>query len=103
MSAARPSSEQVVFFGGGSRCFWEGAFIHSTRAQVAPATDRGKGNTLILLARDYDHIPDRDDRLYLSPPKETEADKIDFTDPEKIARTGEKGIKAEVRYLKPND
>lgn len=79
---------------------WEGKdVIDGGMSDQAPLPEPDEGTTLILLTRDYDRIPERDDRLYLAPSEETEADKIDFTDPEKIARTWEQGIKDAELFL----
>lgn len=53
----------------------------------ARTMEEGEGPTLILLTRRYRNAPERDDRLYVPPSDETPADKIDFTDREKIEET----------------
>lgn len=71
---------------------WEGQeVIDGGMADQAPLPHPSAGNSLILLTRDYPDIPVIDGRLYVSPSEETEADKIDFTDPEKITRAWDQG------------
>ena len=60
-------------------------------ADQAPMPDPDRGDTLILLTRNYKRLPTSDRRYYVHPSKETPADKIDFTDPEKLRATWEQG------------
>ena len=79
---------------------WDGRpVVDGGMADQAPVPTDDEGETLILLTRDYDKVPDHPQRTYLSPSKETPADKIDFTDPDKIERTWEVGQRDGVRYL----
>ena len=67
---------------------WEGdRVMDAGTCDNAPMPDPDEGHTLILLTRKYRNAPDRPDRLYVAPSDETPADKIDFTDREKIERT----------------
>ena len=64
---------------------WDGKpVIDGGMADQAPMPDPNIGRTLILLTRDYRNIPDIEDRIYVAPDTAVPADKIDFTDPDKI-------------------
>jgi hypothetical protein len=60
-------------------------------ADQAPLPRDADGQVLILLTRRYKRLPDVAERVYVAPGEETPADKIDFTDPDKIARTWAQG------------
>jgi predicted acylesterase/phospholipase RssA len=71
---------------------WEGEqVIDSGMANKAPMPPNDQGRTLVLLTDDFPNTPDHPDRSYVSPSRETPADKIDFTDPGKLRRTWELG------------
>ncbi|MDF1727873.1 MAG: patatin-like phospholipase family protein [Sulfitobacter sp.] len=71
---------------------WEGkAVIDGGMTDQAPLPEPDQGHTLVLLTRDYSKLPEVENRLYVSPSEEVEADKIDFTDPGKLRRTWEQG------------
>ncbi len=82
---------------------WNGRpVIDGGMADQAPLPSRDEGRTLILLTRRYRNLPD-DDRLdYVAPEEETPADKIDFTDPEKIRATWDCGQRDGRRFLERN-
>lgn len=82
---------------------WHGRpVIDGGMADQAPLPSKDSGRTLILLTRNYRNLPD-DDRLdYVAPQKETPADKIDFTDPEKIRATWESGQRDGRDFLERN-
>jgi predicted acylesterase/phospholipase RssA len=83
---------------------WDGKdVIDGGMADQAPMPTPDAGETLILLTRAYRNIPDHDRRLYVAPQKETPADKIDFTDPDKIQRTWDIGMEAGRRFLARHD
>ena len=65
----------------------ERAVVDGGMADQAPMPEPDKGETLILLTREYKNIPDIPGRFYVHPSKETPADKIDFTDPGKLRKT----------------
>ena len=69
-------------------------------ADQAPMPSDDHGATLVMLTRDYDRLPAHDDRLYVGPSEETPADKIDFTDPDKIQRTWDIGRRDGEAFLK---
>lgn len=69
----------------------------------APMPDPDEGRTLILLTRQYRNTPDNHDRIYAHPSRETPADKIDFTDREKIERTWKTGRKDGKKFLKAHE
>ena len=72
---------------------WDGkAVIDGGMADQAPMPDPDRGRTLILLTRHYRNLPDLPDRHYVAPERETPADKIDFTDPDKIQDTWDCGV-----------
>jgi predicted acylesterase/phospholipase RssA len=71
---------------------WDGQqVIDSGMADKAPMPRPNHGRTLILLTAAFPNAPEDPDRLYVAPSRETPADKIDFTDPEKLRRTWELG------------
>ena len=57
----------------------------------APALGPEPGETLVLLTSEYRNIPDIAGRTYLQPRCPVPADKIDFTDPQKVVDTWEQG------------
>lgn len=71
---------------------WDGqAVIDGGMVDQAPLPEPDEGTTLILLTRDYAKLPEVDNRHYVAPSSEVEADKIDFTDPAKLRRTWDQG------------
>lgn len=44
---------------------------------------------MVLLTRSYRHLPQHPDRAYFQPSRAVAADKIDFTEPDKIDKTWE--------------
>ncbi|EAQ14194.1 patatin-like phospholipase family protein [Maritimibacter alkaliphilus] len=56
-------------------------------ADQAPMPEPNEGETLVLLTRPYERLPDIEGRVYVWPSEETPADKIDFTDPQKLRNT----------------
>lgn len=71
---------------------WEGRrVIDAGMADQAPMPDPDRGRTLILLTRGYRNLPKDAGRVYVSPGRETPADKLDFTDPGKLRRTWDLG------------
>ncbi|MFZ5965237.1 patatin-like phospholipase family protein [Thalassococcus sp. BH17M4-6] len=67
-------------------------------ADQAPMPEPNEGVTLVLLTRDYKRLPEVAGRHYMSPSKETPADKIDFTDPQKIRDTWAQGERDARQY-----
>ncbi len=65
--------------------------IDGGMADQAPMPQPDSGNTLILLTRAYPRLPSSDRRYYVHPSRETPADKIDFTDPDKLRHTWQQG------------
>lgn len=59
----------------------------------APVPTGDAGNTLVLLTRSYRNLPAIEGRTYLFPSHATEADKIDFTDPQALEATYAQGKK----------
>ncbi len=82
---------------------WKGRpVVDGGMADQAPMPDPDRGRTLVLLTRRYDDIPDVEGRLYAWPSEATPADKIDFTEPEKLEETwdiGERDGRAFVQRL----
>ncbi|EPX83001.1 patatin-like phospholipase family protein [Salipiger mucosus] len=68
-------------------------------ADQAPLPDPDEGDTLVLLTRDYKRVPDVSGRCYVHPSEETVADKIDFTDPQKLRDTWAQGERDAQRWL----
>lgn len=80
---------------------WDGApVVDGGMTDQAPMPDPNEGRTLVLLTRQYRRLPDRSDRLYVAPSDETPADKIDFTDPEKLRQTWDLGMRDGEAFLK---
>ena len=83
---------------------WKGRpVIDGGMADQAPMPDPDEGRTLVLLTRRYDNIPRVEGRIYVAPSEETPADKIDFTDPQKIRQTWETGERDAHAFLKRLD
>lgn len=57
----------------------------------APLPRPDEGRTLILLSSRYARLPQDERHLYLQPSREVAADKIDFSDANKVRRTWEQG------------
>jgi hypothetical protein len=68
-------------------------------ADQAPLPDPDEGETLVLLTRPYKNLPDVPGRFYVWPSEETPADKIDFTDPQKLRDTWALGQRDAEAYL----
>ncbi|RVV97795.1 patatin-like phospholipase family protein [Mesobaculum littorinae] len=67
---------------------WEGrAVIDGGMTSQVPLPDPNHGETLILLTRHYKTLPHGPGCTFVEPSEEAPADKIDFSDPEKIERT----------------
>ena len=79
---------------------WHGRrVVDGGMADQAPMPEPDEGETLILLTRDYNRIPEVAGRHYISPSEETPADKIDFTDPQKLRDTWAHGERDGQRWL----
>lgn len=79
---------------------WEGRrVVDGGMADQAPMPVPDKGETLVLLTREYKKLPDVAGRTYVWPGRETPADKIDFTDPQKLRDTWALGERDAERYL----
>jgi hypothetical protein len=71
---------------------WNGkAVIDGGMADQALMPDPDKRDTLVLLTRNYRNLPDISSRTYIKPSPETEADKIDFTDPGELRHAWAQG------------
>ena len=80
---------------------WDGApVVDGGMADQAPMPDPDKGRTLVLLTRQYRRLPEVANRHYVTPSDETPADKIDFTDPDKLRRTWDLGKRDGEAFLK---
>ncbi len=80
---------------------WQGKpVVDGGMADQAPMPDPDCGRTLVLLTRNYRSIPETADRLYVTPSDEVPADKLDFTDPEKLRCTWDQGRRDGERFLK---
>lgn len=67
---------------------WDGLpAIDAGMADQAPMPEPDEGTSLILLTKRFRNFPDIPGRTYVQPSEEVPADKIDFTDPEKLERT----------------
>ncbi|SFE85172.1 patatin-like phospholipase family protein [Roseivivax sediminis] len=79
---------------------WDGKpVIDGGMADQAPMPDPDEGDTTILLTRRYRNLRDDPRLTYIAPSKETPADKIDFTDPEKLGLTWNQGEADARRWL----
>ena len=54
---------------------------------------------MILLTDEFPNVPCERDRLHVEPPRDTPADRFDFTDPEKLRRTWEFGRRDGAGFL----
>ncbi|WP_335947780.1 patatin-like phospholipase family protein [Salipiger bermudensis] len=68
-------------------------------ASQAPLPEPDEGVTMVLLTRDYKRLPEVEGRHYIAPAQETAADKIDFTDPQKLRDTWAQGERDAQRLL----
>ncbi|TFF25390.1 patatin-like phospholipase family protein [Jiella endophytica] len=72
---------------------WNGKkVIDGGMTSKAPMPTNYEGRTLVLLTRKFRNLPEHPDRVYIEPSKAVPADKIDFTDREKIIATWNAGI-----------
>jgi predicted acylesterase/phospholipase RssA len=79
---------------------WDGRpTVDGGMADQAPMPEPDEGDTLILLTRRYAKVPRVEGRTYVAPSDETEADKIDFTDPAKLRATWKQGQADARRWL----
>lgn len=79
---------------------WNGRpVVDAGMLDQAPMPDPDEGISLILLTKRFDNLPDMPGRTYVMPSGEVPADKIDFTDPDKIRRTWEMGEEDARRFL----
>lgn len=79
---------------------WDDArVVDGGMADQAPLPDPDQGCSLILLTRRYKRIPDVASRVYLCPSDKVDADKIDFTAPEKLRRTWDQGVRDAERLI----
>ncbi len=80
---------------------WDGRpVVDGGMADQAPMPDPDEGRTMILLTRNYRTLPEAENRYYLHPTEETPADKIDFTDPDKLRATWAQGERDATALLK---
>jgi predicted acylesterase/phospholipase RssA len=79
---------------------WEGEpAIDAGMADQAPMPVPDEGTSLILLTKRFRNHPDIPGRTYVQPSEEVPADKIDFTDPDKVRDTWALGEKDARRFL----
>ena len=79
---------------------WDGKpVIDGGMADQAPMPKPNDGETLVLLTRHYAGLEPVEGRLYTDPSDGTPADKIDFTDADKLRRTWECGMEDGRRFL----
>lgn len=79
---------------------WDGKpAIDAGMADQAPMPDGNGGRTLVLLTKTFRNRPDIPGRTYVQPSEEVPADKIDFTDPDKLRRTWDLGEEDARRFL----
>lgn len=73
---------------------WDGRpVIDGGMVSQIPMPEPDSGKTLVMLTREYRNLPEAEtgDRVFVSPSRETPADKIDFSDPGKIEKTWDLG------------
>ena len=79
---------------------WDGKpVIDGGMADQAPMPDPNEGETLVLLTRHYSGLEPKPGRLYTDPTDATPADKIDFTDAQKLRKTWDCGIQDGRKFL----
>ena len=79
---------------------WDGRpVIDGGMADQAPMPEPDEGPTLVMLTREYSGLTPVAGRLYVWPSDDVPADKIDFTDPDKIRETWRAGERDAERYL----
>ncbi len=79
---------------------WDGKrVVDGGMADQAPMPEPNEGETLVLLTRPYTTLPDVHGRVYVWPGDETPADKIDFTDPQKLRDTWDLGEADAEKFL----
>ncbi|QFU09801.1 Patatin-like phospholipase [Rhodobacteraceae bacterium THAF1] len=82
---------------------WDGApAVDAGMADQAPLPKDDAGRTLILLTKRFRNLPQEDRLTYVQPSEEVPADKIDFTDPDKLRETWAIGEEDARRFLKDN-
>lgn len=109
--AANLPCEQLVFSGGGLRCFWHGGFLEAVEAthRLRPTritgcvedmigtdaqTRSADGPTLVLLSKRFVGLPDDDGGriTYAQPSKDLlPGRKLDFTDPDLLTKARDQG------------
>ncbi|CAM4262870.1 patatin-like phospholipase family protein [Palleronia rufa] len=83
---------------------WDGLpAIDAGMADQAPMPTPDEGTSLIVLTKRFRNFPDVPGRTYVQPSKEVPADKIDFTDPDKLRRTWALGEADARRFLSKID
>ncbi len=79
---------------------WDGEpAVDAGMVDQAPMPPNGEGTTLILLTKRFRDIPDLPGRTYVMPSEAVPADKIDFTDPQKLRDTWDLGEEDARRFL----
>ncbi len=73
--------------------------VDAGMANQAPMPTPDEGRSLILLTKRFRNIPDLPGRRYVMPSEEVPADKIDFTDPQKLRDTWVLGEDDARRFL----
>ena len=82
---------------------WDGApAVDAGMADQAPLPENDCGRTLILLTKRFRNLPDDDRLTDVQPSDEVPADKIDFTDPDKLRETWALGEEDARRFLRNN-
>jgi len=79
---------------------WRGRdVLDGSMVTKAPYPEPDRGKTLILMTTSYRNIPEDDEKVFVTPSKKVEADKIDFTRREKIEETWEQGQNDALSFL----
>lgn len=79
---------------------WEGKKVtDGGLACKSPLPTPDEGKTLVLLTRRFRHLPNDSRHLYVQVSQETPADKLDFSDRDKIKKTWEMGYRDGNRFL----
>ncbi|MEE4211067.1 MAG: patatin-like phospholipase family protein [Parvularcula sp.] len=79
---------------------WNGRdVIDGAMVTKAPYPDPDEGRTLVLMTKPYGDKPKDPDKMFVVPSQAVEADKIDFTDRDKIEKTWEQGRKDAREFL----
>ncbi|ANU08362.1 patatin-like phospholipase family protein [Paraurantiacibacter namhicola] len=83
---------------------WEGRrVLDGGMHDKAPMPQPDEGRTFVLMTSRYDNCPDVPGRTYVMPSEAVAADKIDFTQPDKVQQTWDQGVRDAKSWLASGD